>query len=181
MDGCQKLTIPTIDPNMLIDEIKTTFRDIPPGRHPRPSCCAPKNYIAYGESERLEYLEGKAWLEIAENVIYMRRHAIDQFLGMKKQCFFYLLPGYLIGATVHPPESTAHVTQSLLCILVVNTALEDIRRYVFNRLTVSQKRAVAHWLLLVLRRDQDRCPELYIDGATPSLALWTFRDWQQWA
>ena len=171
----------TIDPNVLIDEIKTAFRDIPPGRHPRPVCCAPKNYIAYGESEELDYLEGKTWLEIAGDVTYMRRHTIDQFWGMKKQCFFYLLPGYMIGAIVHPPESTAGVTLSLLCVLVVNSALDDKRPYVFNRLTVNQKRAVAHWLLMVFQRDQDQCPKLYVDGATPSLALQAFRDWQQWA
>ena len=171
--------MPTIDPNVLIDEIKTAFGDMPPGRHPRPVCCAPKNFIAYEESEELDYLEGKTWLEIADDVDFMRRHHGDQFFFMKKQCLFYLLPGYMIGAIVHPPESTAHVTFSLLLVLSDWCAVEK-RRYVFNRLYVNQKRAVAHWLLLVLQRDQARCPELYVDGATPSGTMRAFQDWQQW-
>ncbi len=107
----------------------------------------------------------------------------DQVLAMRMGFFYYLLPGYMIGAIVHPHAVTSGVTNILLSVLDSDHRIffGEIRRYLCNRLMVNQKKAVAHWLLLVLQRDLETYPERYVDGASSSLPQRVFRQWQEWA
>jgi len=174
--------MPSIDAKTVIDEIVAAFRDVP-----RPDRCVPNDYVAYGETDALDYLTGKTWLEVASDVGYMFRHAPQQFYFMTRECLFYLLPGYLLGAITHPAESVAGVIPDLVLLLHwtyfgagVGEAWE-LHAYICDRLTVDQKRAVTHWLELMLERDRERSPELYMTGAPPTRLLQAFNGWRHWA
>src|SRR3982751_3187173 len=85
-----KLNPVSVDKNLIINEITANFREVP-----RPDRYAPKDFIPYGESEDLAYLEGKTWLELSNDPASLRRHG-EQFYYIKQEAVLYLFPGYML-------------------------------------------------------------------------------------
>ena len=171
--------VPSIDAEAVSAEIMAAFHDVP-----RPDRYVPEDHVAYGRDEELDYLVDKTWLDIAGDASYMIRHSEAQFFFMTKECLFYLFPGYLLGVINHKPESVVGVTMSLLSYLSwYHRAgpIYDRYSYLCDRFTPEQKKVVAHWLQLVLERDKERSPELYGNGARPTLHQLVFHSWEHWA
>jgi len=165
-----------INEDAVCDEIVAAFQDVP-----RPDRCAPEDFVAYDEAEDLEYLVGKTWLDIATDVTYMTRHCEDQFYYMTDECFLYLLPGYLLGTVKYDFALVEGVVSHLLIVLSLAGCADELLPYLSDGLTLSQKRAVAHWLQLQLEREKERHPEVYecADAATAYTVV--LERWRQWA
>jgi hypothetical protein len=166
------------DAKTVCDEIAAAFRDVP----------RPNFYIRFDpypeEAERLEYLVDKTWLDIAGDLKYLIYQDGGDFLWMTDECFFYFFPGYLLGAVNHKFLFVDNLTYAILDVLSLRGefAHENERTlYLSAKLTLPQKKAVAHWLQLQLDQDRERHPEVYEDEAVRTPQRVAFAEWREWA
>lgn len=154
------------------NEIEAAFGDAP-----RPRRCVPPDLIGTEEGSRLELLAGKAWPGLANDLELLREHWEEDFHHMTLDCFYYFLPGYLLGVVRYP--ELLGVTNSMLAILCPagsagrGFGLED-------RLSVAQKRAVANWLGLLLYRARLAPPDYYGEKRVPPHYERAFDHWKPW-
>jgi hypothetical protein len=177
MDGSETMNAGPVDAKAVCDEIVAAFGDVP----------RPDLYIRFSpyedEAERLHYLVGKTWIDIARDLKYLVLHSSDDFFYMTDECFLYFFPGYLLGVVNHKFVFVDGLAYSLLEVLSPHYREEEVKEralYLSARLTPCQKKAVAHWIQLELERDRERRPEVYERGVETDYQG-AFDKWREWA
>ena len=165
-----------INANEVSEEIKEAFRV-----NPRPERWAYFN-LYEEETDRLNYLVDRTWLEVADQPKFLKDHEFDDFSLMSAECFLYFFPGYLLGIVSHPSGAFEQREHALLLILEPEKLDygDHLFEYLLAKLTPDQKKAVAHFLQLLLERDEEAHPKVYERGML-SQQLLAFDKWQEWA
>jgi hypothetical protein len=163
-----------MDARTVGDEIIAAFQDVP-----RPPQCVPEKFVPYGEEERMDHLTGKTWLELAAERDLVEQHIQDHFYYMSSECLLYLFPGYLLAVIRYDAAGVTTSLLSLLCPVGRTQWATERMSYVWENLTLTQKKAVVHWLQLLLEKDVRAQPEKYKDGGTSAykIAFETRRHW----
>lgn len=164
---------------LLSQEIALAFRD-----SKRPLSCTQESIHGY-EAERLNYLLSKTWMEIAGDLTFLTMHSFEEFFYISKECFYYYLPGYLIGVVRHKHVFLATVASSIVQILNPDEGdyeCEKLASFLNATLTPNQKKTVAHWLKLEVERESLRLPR--VDESHEAMPTTdrknAFARWREW-
>jgi hypothetical protein len=133
-------------------EIAAAFRGTPrPARYARWE-------VYEDDAERLNYLVNKDWSDIASDLNYLTLHSFDEFIDMSEECFYYFLPGYLVGALTHSLTFVDRLADSIcrvLCPSEEGTRANELASYLSTKLTPAQRNALTHWLKLERERERE--------------------------